>query len=117
MPAPTHSVRVAVAITLLSPLNPRACAAASAAENSDATPLASSSELAEVVVTAQKRSESEQSVPLSITTFSGDGIVNIPIIEGRVALRLSGFYDSVPGRVRLLVNQPRTIGLEARMHF
>jgi iron complex outermembrane recepter protein len=50
-----------------------------------------SGELAEIVVSAQKRLESIQEVPVPVTALSGDALVN-----GN-QLRLQDYYTSVPG--------------------
>jgi hypothetical protein len=70
--------------------------------------------LEEVIVTAQKRSESEQSTTSRTDqpNYAGDGIVNVPIIQDRAALRLSGFYDEEAGYFkRSYCTDPVTAGI------
>ncbi len=44
--------------------------------------------------------------------YSGDGVANIPLVKGRVALRVSGFYDSMAGWLtRSYCTNPATAGV------
>ena len=63
-----------------------------------------SSTLEEIVVTARKRSESIQDVPLSVSAFSGDSLVKAGYSDlSNIARVAPGLYFEAPDRSRPLI--------------
>jgi hypothetical protein len=84
-------------------------------------------QIPEIVVTAQKRTESLQAVPVSITTFGAEALTFSQYEVALVGKNLTNDHANLadnrsiavelPGRPRIVTNQPITFGIEFRATF